>query len=60
MVKRIVWCIMIYNALFYLSAINFLYHSYIGNIEMIDKSFQGLVLCGFINILYKIDQVNRR
>jgi hypothetical protein len=51
---------MIYNILFYLFVMSFLYHNITGNIEMIDQSFKGLVICGFLNIFHLFDSLNRR
>jgi|688.fasta_scaffold17291_2 hypothetical protein len=51
---------MIYDIVFYLCAFNCLFQSFTGNVDMVDKSFKGLVICGFINLFHKLDGLNRR
>lgn len=51
---------MIYNIIFYLCVFVFFIHSYIGNVDMIEQSFKGLVICGFINTFSKLNNLNRR
>lgn len=59
MVKTTVWCIMI-SILFFLSCVILFYGSITGNTQMIDNSFRGLVILGFLRTFSVLNSLNRR
>ena len=50
---------MIYNISFYIILMSYIYQSITGNIDMQQKSFQGLVILGFLNLFHNYS-VSRR
>jgi hypothetical protein len=59
MAETIVWCNMMYEICFYIALLVNIYSSITGNVEMQQKSFQGLVMLGFLN-LFNNYSVSRR
>jgi len=48
------------KVMFYILCLIFFYNGITENITMIERSFKGIVILGFINVFNDLDKLNRR